>query len=405
VSHGLFVRAEAFLNKYHLFKDLSVLNLVKLIRLMPFASKSPVIWGILATIGFYSLVQSGPLDTPLIRRYLATHPVEYMETALFAVGLAALVLKAIDVAGQYLGLSNSPLAALPKTAHSADDCQSLLDRLASTAPQRKNHYFIRRLLGAIEHVHARGSAESLDDELKYMADSDSARLHASYGLFRVIVWAIPILGFLGTVIGITMALNGVDLQAPDQSMVQVLTGLGLKFDTTALALTLSMVLMFVHFFVDRAESSLLEKVDGRVNKELAGRFSRVSAGPDGQVAPVRRMAETMLRAMESLAQRHADWQRLQQSQVQGIQVMESLQTELSRQTEIIQQAVKATGEVTRLEDALNRNLAALAGAKHFEQTVMSLAAAINLLNARLSETPINASPIRLETPRRTAKAA
>ena len=53
-------------------------------------------------------------------------------------------------------------------------------------------------------------------------------------------------------------------------------------------------------------------------------------------------------------------------------------------------AVEATGEVIRLEDALNRNLTALAGAKHFEQTVISLAAAIHLLNARLAETATNA---------------
>jgi len=42
-------------------------------------------------------------------------------------------------------------------------------------------------------------------------------------------------------------------------------------------------------------------------------------------------------------------------------------------------AIQAAGEVTRLEDALNRNLAALAGSKNFEETVVSLAAAIHLL--------------------------
>ena len=53
---------------------------------------------------------------------------------------------------------------------------------------------------------------------------------------RLIVWAIPILGFLGTVIGITMALNAIDPKAVEESMMQVTTGLGVKFDTTALAL-------------------------------------------------------------------------------------------------------------------------------------------------------------------------
>jgi hypothetical protein len=65
--------------------------------------------------------------------------------------------------------------------------------------------------------------------------------------------------------------------------------------------------------------------------------------------------------------------------------------------------VAAVGEVSRLEDALNRNLSTLAGAKHFEQTVMSLAAAIQLLSARLSDDP--AATIKLESTPRQAHAA
>jgi hypothetical protein len=277
----------------------------------------------------------------------------------------------------------------------------------------------------------------------------------------VILWAIPILGFLGTVVGITMALNSVDLKSPDQSMIQVLTGLGLKFDTTALALSLSMVLMFVHFFVDRAEGALLERVDRRVEEELAGRFPRLPAGPDGQVAAVRRMAETLLQASERLVERQAQlWQasmdaaaarwthmadaagqklqaalsaalseslrahaqqlaaaeraageehrrhldKLQQAQLQNAQALAALQAVMVRQAEVLGRAVEATGEVARLEDVLNRNLTALAGAKHFEETVMSLAAVIHLLNARLADAP-GTAPVKLEATRRTAQAA
>ena len=88
-----------------------------------------------------------------------------------------------------------------------------------------------------------------------------------------------------------------------------------------------------------------------------------------------------------------------------MQNMAAIQTGLSRQAEILQRAIEATGEVTRLEDTLNRNLAALAGAKHFEQTVNSLAAAIHLLNARLSDAPADVAPVRLESTRRKPQAA
>jgi len=63
--------------------------------------------------------------------------------------------------------------------------------------------------------------------------------------------------------------------------------------------------------------------------------------------------------------------------------------------------------VAKLEAALNHNLEALAGAKNFEQTVMSLAAAIHLLNARLGELPSESTRVQLEldTPVQTGKAA
>ena len=309
---------------------------------------------------------------------------------------------------------------------------------------RQEEFFIRRLRSALEHVRSQGSAETLNDELKYLSDMAASRLHAGFGLFRVILWAIPILGFLGTVIGITMALNSVDFKSPDQSMMQVLKGLGLKFDTTALALAMSMVLMFVHFFVDRSGNELLEHVDRRAEEELSGRFQLVSSGADGQMVAFRRMAETMIQVSDRLVQRQAElwqasmenaavrwanmakvggeqlqaslagalsdglkmhaqhlaaaeqasiqanrqhWDKIIQGQAHSTQNLAALQAGVTRQVEVIEQTVAAVGEVARLEDALNRNLSTLAGAKHFEQTVMSLAAAINLLNARLAEMP------------------
>jgi hypothetical protein len=54
-----------------------------------------------------------------------------------------------------------------------------------------------------------------------------------------------------------------------------------------------------------------------------------------------------------------------------------------KQGELMTQAIRAAGDVVQLERALNENLSALAGSKNFEDTVMSLAAAIHLLTTRL----------------------
>ncbi|MGD0656016.1 MAG: MotA/TolQ/ExbB proton channel family protein [Thermoguttaceae bacterium] len=433
----------------------------KISHLLKIVFDSPLVWGILGSVGFYGLIFHGPLNIDLVKRYFTKHPVEYMETVLFAIGLAALILKALDIAGQRSTLAKSPLGPKSQAVDPADACHALLQRLDQVPQSRQEEFFIRRLRSALEHVRSHGSAETLNDELKYLADIDASRLHTGFGLFRVILWAVPILGFLGTVVGITMALNSVDLKSPDQSMLQVLNGLGLKFDTTAVALSMSMVLMFVHFFVDRSGNGLLEQVDRRVEQELSGRWQHVSSGSDGQLTAVRRMAETMIQTSERLVQRQAElwqssmenaaarwanmakvggeqlqawlagalsdslkthaqhlaaaeqasiqanrqyWEKIIQTQAHGAQNLATLQASVTRQVEVIQQAVAAVGEVARLEDALNRNLSALAGAKHFEQTVMSLAAAINLLGARLAEMPAPAA-IKLDGNRRAVQAA
>ena len=74
-------------------------------------SKSPFLWGVLGAVGFYLLIRAIPPKAPgmaFVLRYFTHHPVEYMETVLFSVGLAALVVKIFDVAAQRSGLRHSP---------------------------------------------------------------------------------------------------------------------------------------------------------------------------------------------------------------------------------------------------------------------------------------------------------
>ncbi len=423
---------------------------------------SPILWGSLATTGFYGLVRAEVLGGQLVRRYFASHPVEYVATTMFFIGLAALALKIMDVLGQYPGLSASPLGPAAEAGEPVDHCGALLARLDQLPEARQNDLVVQRLREALEHVRRRGSADTLDEELKYLADVDAARLHSSFALVRVIIWAIPILGFLGTVIGITLAIANLAPEALENSLPKVTAGLGVAFDTTALALGLSIVLMFAQFLTERTEIALLAQVDERAAAELEGRFEQVPDGPDGQLAVVRRMADTVLEATQGLVQKQAEiwqasidasasrwaqmadaagehlqksltaaltesletfareiadaeqtgarqnqqhWSQVQQAQMQQTQATASLQASMADQADVLRRAVEASGEVARLEEALNRNLAALAGAKHFEQTVMSLSAAIHLLNAQLAEAATGSSTVQLESNRSSTQAA
>ena len=425
-------------------------------------TKSPILWGTLAAGGFYGLIHAGPLNHWLLERYCASHPVEYVATTMFFVGLASLAIKMVDIASQYRVLSEPVLGPTRPGGQPVDDCPMLLARLDQLGPARRDHYLVRRIREILEHVRRQGQANTLDDQLKYLADLDAARLHASYALVRLIIWAIPILGFLGTVIGITLAIANLAPEALENSLPEVTAGLGVAFDTTALALGLSILLMLTQFVTDRAETALLDEVDRRADAELVGRFEQLPRGTGGQIAAVRQMAETLVQAVDKVVERQVElwqaslqtaqqrwtrmtdasaeqllstlnaalteslkthaqtlaaaeqetaeqnrrhWQELHRALVQGTEATTSLQHAVADQAETLHRAVEATGQVVHLEDALNRNLGALAGAGNFEQTVTSLAAAIHLLNGRLAQTPTDAPSVQLEPGRKTGHAA
>src|SRR5205085_4838938 len=129
----------------------------------------------------------------------------------------------------------------------------------------------------------------------------------------------PMLGFLGTVVGITDALGDLGNEFANNkdaanniagAMNGLLSGLYVAFDTTAQALLLSMVLMFIQFLCDRMESQLLSTVDTIANDEMMGRFQELGGASDPHLASIQRMIEGVVRATEVLVDRQASlWQR------------------------------------------------------------------------------------------------
>jgi len=108
---------------------------------------------------------------------------------------------------------------------------------------------------------------------------DSSSSDSSYSLCRVLIWAIPILGFIGTVMGLAVAVSGfgvlggsAEIGAIKQAIGQVTTGLGVAFDTTLLALFLTVLLMFPLSFIQRNEENLFVELDNYLDDMFLARL-------------------------------------------------------------------------------------------------------------------------------------
>jgi hypothetical protein len=413
--------------------------------------RSPLLWGGALAFLFFSLIHGGVISDALIVRYLAGHWVEYVEMALFFVGIAALFLRCIDLVAQRARLDTAdPLGAIPEGGEDPTAAADLVVRLPAG-----EGYLPRRLRDALDLVVRTGSADDLENHLKYLSDVDANRASAGYGLVRFIVWAIPIMGFLGTVIGITVAIASLS-PTELENISGVVAGLGTAFDTTATALALSMVLMFFQFLLDRYEQQLLAIVDTAAWSSLAGRFQSFSG--DGTALAVARLGETVNRGTarllesqeqawrslertageavrqlvteggeqlrtalastldeslgkwaESLAQAHGEaasrreerWTVAAESLATAVASLEKHQDSLGRQTELLGRVIESTRDVVDLERTLDANLAALEATGRFEETLATLTAAVHLLSARA----MTRGRDELDDARRVGKAA
>jgi biopolymer transport protein ExbB/TolQ len=75
-------------------------------------------------------------------------------------------------------------------------------------------------------------------------DSEAERLDSELAMIRYIAWAIPPIGFIGTVRGIGAALSQAN-QAVQGDITGVTASLGVAFNSTFVALVISIVLMFL----------------------------------------------------------------------------------------------------------------------------------------------------------------
>src|SRR5262249_53284463 len=150
-----------------------------------------------------------------------------------------------------------------------EEANRLLTALEALPRRLHGTYLVRRVAAVLAFLSSRGSANELDDHLRTLTDNDAIALEGTYSLTRFITWAIPILGFLGTVLGITQAISGVTPEVLEHSLSTVTDGLALAFDATALGLGLTMVTMFLSYVVERAELGILEAVDRYTDQHLA----------------------------------------------------------------------------------------------------------------------------------------
>lgn len=271
--------------------------------------KLPVIWGGLATLTFYVVIGLPFLQNEILQRYFNGHVVERIATFLFFVAIASLVIRLFGLLGQFMVVGHSLIEEAPAEGYAVSETWSLLEKLKQAPALVKNSYYFQRIEAALLYVQQTDSADAMEEQLDRLEFSDHQRVNNGYALPRLVRAILPVIGLLGTVIGITLAIGQLSPDQLEQSLTSVMTALSVAFDTTAQAMTLMLVLWGAMHLVEQIEYQLLDRVNQKVAQDLVGLFQRLGTSTDPNVASIRRMNQQVIEAVDQLCSRQADnWQ-------------------------------------------------------------------------------------------------
>ncbi len=322
--------------------------------------RSPVTLGLLAAAVFYRLLDLWPWHRELAVRYFCGHPLEYATTVLFFVGLASLVLKTLRLRRERraLGLLDPAESVVLQAGGPVERAERLKSLVEERGEPVRSSLLGRRVLDVCDFVLGRNAADGLEEHLKYLGELAAEHSHRSYALVRTITWAVPILGFLGTVVGITLAIAKVTPEQLDTSLNQVTAGLAVAFDTTALALALSLLLVFASFVVERGEQKLLADVEDFALRRLLSLFPPEPPTVGRQLLDAeRRAAETLLAGTQRLLEKQTRaWtDGLEQLRQRWLQDADSQRERL--QNELVQGFAQQVGQLAASLSELQRQTA------------------------------------------------
>ncbi len=125
-----------------------------------------------------------------------------------------------------------------------EDTREFARQVQALPEQSRQLLLPRALLNALRRFSSTRNIQDVASSTHTICESEAERLESELAMIRYISWAIPSIGFIGTVRGIGEALAQAD-KAVKGDIAGVTQSLGVAFNSTFIALLISIFLMFL----------------------------------------------------------------------------------------------------------------------------------------------------------------
>jgi len=148
-----------------------------------------------------------------------------------------------------------------------EDTREFARQVQALPDNRRQMLLPRALLNALRRFESTHSIQDVSSSTNTVMESEAERLETELSMIRYISWAIPSIGFIGTVRGIGIALQRAD-EAIQGDIAGVTSALGVAFNSTLVALFISIVLMLLIHLLQSGQEGLILRLQTFCREQL-----------------------------------------------------------------------------------------------------------------------------------------
>jgi len=137
-----------------------------------------------------------------------------------------------------------------------EDSRGFSRALQALPDIKRNSLLPRALLAGLQRFGATKNIQDTASTVREICETEAERLDSELSMIRYIAWAIPSIGFIGTVRGIGAAL-GQAHEAVQGDISGVTASLGVAFNSTFIALVISILIMFLMYQLQLLQERLV----------------------------------------------------------------------------------------------------------------------------------------------------
>ena len=161
----------------------------------------------------------------------------------------------------------------------------ILDNINRLVASPKDFVLLDRIVRALTNLKNLGNVSAVAECLNTQADNDEGLLSSSYIVIKGYIWAIPVLGFIGTVLGLSAAIGGFgqvvkggcsDPAELIRSLGGVTGGLSIAFETTLIALVMALVIQLLMTFIYHKEEHFLDECSDYCHRNIISKIKTES---------------------------------------------------------------------------------------------------------------------------------